>query len=126
MKKKQILIVCSIAILILLLCVLYSSSNDKEGELRQQLQTIAKEYVKKHNTEAFAESLQYKTLIIESFTEDIMNNYANAIYWEQSSAEKLLDSSDYLVSIRSKDGVNLLRLVIDSESMTVIGHIPSV
>lgn len=126
MKKKQLLIVSASAILILLLLVLFLSYNDKEYELRQQLLTIAKEYAKENNTEAFAESLQYNKLKVENFTEDIMNSYAKVIYWDQSSAEKLLDSSDYLVSISSKDGQNLLRLVIDAESMTVIGHIPSV
>jgi len=138
MKVKQFSIVAVIVIgVIIAVVVLYNSSgknndssdgdgydeNNPDIENYAEIKELVEEYTLENNSDAFRESLDYKTLTVETIGE-ADNDDISAIYWEVKEAERILDDDDYLVIITSTDQKNMLRLVIDTETMAVIGHIP--
>lgn len=131
MKLKQGSIVAVVIIGIIIAgVVLYQNNRERHDnqpdiENYAEIKAVFEEYIMENISDAYRESLDESTLTVEPILE-AEDDYIGAIYWEVPEEERILDDDDYLVTMSSKDQNNMVRLVIDTDTMTVIGHIPSV
>lgn len=131
MKVKQGSAIAVVVIgIIIAVVVLYQNNEEHQDNQHHmdnyaEIMDVVEEYMLENLSNAYRESLDERTLTVEPILE-AEDDYISAIYWEVQEEERTLEEDDYLVFMSSKDERNRVRLVIDTDTMTVIGHIPSV
>lgn len=130
-KRKQGSLIAVVVIgIIIAVVVLYQNNGERQDdqlstENNTEIMAVVEEYMLENLSDDYRESLDESSLTVEPIL-DAEEDYIGAIYWEVSEEERILDEEDYLVIMSSTDQKNRIRLVIDADTMTVIGHIPSV